>query len=381
MRFSMLLAALVTSLAFSGPVLADSQSDLNLCKFAGQIGKADESIAACDRVINDLKVTAANRAVAFASRCGWWWAKKDSDRALSDCNEAIKADSRYAAAYVNRGNAYLLKSDVDHAFADFSEAIRLDPKNAWAYTNRGNLYKNKGDFEHALADLNEAIRLDPNYAMVFLARGDVYRSQGDLNRAMTDLNESIRLDSNYASAYFTRGRLSYMLGNNPGALEDFTKAIKFDTEDATAYFNRGVAYFVVGGRLADAVADFKKASELNPKDAYAALWRELAERRTNNVTGHLAEAAKQLDMTVWPAPVIRQFLGELNAEQTVAAAADNDPRTKQAQTCEANFYGGELALVKKNKKEALRLLKLAADNCPRSFVESTAAIAESIQIR
>jgi tetratricopeptide (TPR) repeat protein len=381
MRLSMLLAGLIASLVVASPVLADSQSDLNLCKFVGEISKADESIAACDRVINDPKVTAANRAVAFGSRCGWWWAKKDPDRALSDCNEAIKADSRYAAAYVNRGNAYLLKFDVDHAFADFSEAIRLDPKNAWAYTNRGNLYKNKGDFEHALADLNEAIRLDPNYAMVFLARGDVYRSQGDLKRAMTDLDQSIRLDANYASAYFTRGRLSYMLGNNPSALEDFTKAIKFDTEDATAYFNRGVAYYVVGGRLADAVADFKKASELNPKDAYAALWRDLAERR-NNGKGQLAEAAKQLDMTVWPAPVIRQFLGELNAEQTVAAAADNDPRTKQAQTCEANFYGGELALLKKNnKKEALRQLRLAADNCPRSFIESTAAIADLILTR
>ena len=386
MRLLMIVVGMVTSLAFSwlalsGPVLADSQSDLDHCKFVGEVSKADESIAACDRIIKDPKVTAADRAVAFGSRCGWLWAKKDPDRALSDCNEAIKADSRYAAAYVNRGNAYLIKSDLDHAFADFSEAIRLDPKNAWAYTQRGNLYKNKGDFEHALADLNESIRLDPNYAMVRLARGDLYRSRGDLNNAMIDLNESIRLDANYALAYFTRGRLSYMLGNNPGALEDFTKAIKLDTGDATAYFNRGVSYFVVGGRLADAAADFNKAAELNPKDAYAALWRDLAERRNNNVTGQLAEAAKQLDMTAWPAPVIRQFLGELSAEQTVAAATDNDPRTKLAQTCEANFYGGELALVKKNKKEAQRQLKLAADNCPRSFVESTAAIAESIMIR
>jgi tetratricopeptide (TPR) repeat protein len=380
MRFSMLLAGPVTVLALSGPVLADSQGDLDHCKFVGAVSKADESIAACDRAINDPKVTSANRAVAFGNRCGWWWTKKDPDRALSDCNEAIKMDSRYAAAYINRGNAYLLKSDLDHAFADFSEAIRLDPKNAWAYTERGNLYKNKGDFDHALADLNESIRLNPNYAMVFLARGDLYKSKGDLNSAMTDLNESIRLDPNYASAYFTRGHLSYMLGNNPAALEDFTKAIRFDTEDATVYFNRGVAYFVVGGRLADAIADFQKAAELNPKDAYAALWRELAERR-NNGKGQLAEAAKQLDMTVWPAPVIRQFLGEFSAEQTVAAAADNDPQTRLAQTCEANFYGGELALVKKNKKEAQRQLKLAADTCPRSFIESTAAIAESILIR
>jgi lipoprotein NlpI len=381
MRVSMLLAGLVTSLAFAGPVLADSQSDLDHCKFAGAVSTADESIAACDRVINDPKVTAPNRVVAFGSRCGWWWAKKDADRALSDCNEAIRADSRYAAAYVNRGNAYLLKSDVDHAFADFSEAIRLDPKNAWAYTERGNLYKDKGDFEHALADLNESIRLEPNYAMVFLARGDLYKSKGDLNSAMTDFNESIRIEPNYAFAYFNRGRLSYMMGNSPNALEDFGKAIKFDAEDATAYFNRGVAYFVIGGRLPDAVADFKKAAELNPKDAYAALWRDLAERRNNNVTGHLAEAAKQLDMTVWPAPVIRQYLGELSAEQTVGAAVDNDPRTKLAQTCEANFYGGELALLKKNKKEAQRQLRLAADECPRSFVESTAAIAELILVR
>jgi lipoprotein NlpI len=380
MRFSMLLAGLVTSLAFTSPVLADSQSDLDHCKFAGEVSKADESIAACDRVINDPKVTTPNRALAFGNRCGWWWAKKDPDRALSDCNEAIKADSRYAAAYINRGNAYLIKSDFDHAFADFSEAIRLDPKSTWAFTERGTLYKNKGDFEHALADLNESIRLDPNYAMAFFFRGDLYKSKGDFSRAMTDLNESIRLDPNYASAYFTRGSLSYMLGNNPAALEDFTKAIRFDSENATLYFNRGVAYFVVGGHVADAVADFKKASELNPKDAYAALWRDLAERRNNNVTSHLAEAAKQLDMTVWPAPVIRQFLGELSAEQTVGAALDNDPRTKLTQTCEANFYGGELALLKKNKKEAQRHLRLAASDCPRSFIESTAAIAELILI-
>jgi lipoprotein NlpI len=389
MRFSMLRAGLVTALVFAfalcwlalaGPAFADTQSDLDHCKFVGEVSKADESIAACDRAIKDPKLTAANRAVAFGSRCGWWWAKKDPDRALSDCNEAIKADSRYAAAYVNRGNAYLIKSDLDHAFADFSEAIRLDPKNAWAYTERGNLYKNKGDFEHAVADLNESIRLDPGYAMVFLARGDLYRSQGDLKNAMADLDQSIRLDSNYAAAYFTRGRVSYMLGNNSGALDDFTKSIKLEADDATVYFNRGVAYFVIGGRLPDAVADFKKAAELNPKDAYAALWHELAERR-NNGRGQLAEAAKQLDMTVWPAPVIRQYLGELSAEQTVAAAADSDPRTKLAQTCEAHFYGGELALVKKNKKDAQRQLKLAADTCPRSFIESTAAISESILIR
>ncbi len=380
MRFSMLLAALAASLALSSPVLADSQGDLDHCRFVGELSKADEGIAACDRVISDSKVSVQDRAAALSSRCGWWWTKNDQDRALPDCNEAIRADSRNAAAFLNRGNVFLSKSDFEHAFADFNAAIRLDPKSAWAYAARGNFYENKGDLDHALADLTELIKLDPSYALPLFSRGGLYKRMGDFADAMADMNESLRLDPNYAPAYFTRGQLSYILGNNPAAVADFTKAIKLDAQDATAYFNRGVAYYVVGGHTADAVADFKKAAELNPKDAYAALWRDLAERR-NNAPSHLAEAAKQLDMTVWPAPVIHHFLGELNAEQTLGAAFDTDPKTKRAQTCEANFYSGEFALLKKDKKEARRLLKLAANDCPQSFIESTAAIAELIPLK
>jgi lipoprotein NlpI len=384
MRFSVLRAAIVaafiTSSTFAGAAFAADQADLDRCKFAGELSKTDDGIAACDRVITDTKTSTQDRASALSSRCGWWWAKKDSDRALTDCNEAIRVNRTLAAAYLNRGNVYLSKSDFDHAFADFNEALRLDPKSAWAYAERGNLFKNRSEFDHALDDLNEAIKLDPGYALAYFSRGDLYKSEGDLTRAMADMNDALRLDPNYALAYFTRGRLSYMLGNNPAALEDYGKAIKLEPENPFPYFNRGVAYYVVGGHNPDAIADFKKAAELNPKDAYATLWLDLAERR-NNVASHLAEAAKQLDMTAWPAPVIRLFLGQLNAEQTFAAAFDIDARTKTAQTCEANFYTGELALLKKDKKEAQRLLKLAADGCPPSFVEATAAVAELIALK
>ena len=380
MRFSMLFATLVASLVFLGAALADSQSDLDRCKFVGDLKQADEGIAACDRVISNSKMTAQGRAAALSNRCGWWWAKGDPDRALSDCNEAIRADSSNATAFLNRGNAFLSKSDPEHAFTDFNSALHLDPNSAWAYAARGNLYRNKGDLEHALADMNEAIRLDPSYSVAFFSRGEVYKSGGDFARAITDMDEAIRLDPNFAPAYFSRGHLFYILGNNPAALEDFSKSIKIDPHDAGSYFNRGVAYYVVGGRYADAVADFTKAAEFNPKDAYAALWRDLAERR-NSAPSHLAEAAKQLDMTAWPAPVIRHFLGELNVEQTLKAAFDTDQKTKQAQTCEANFYSGELALLKKNRKEAQRLLKAAADDCPPSFVESAAAVADMIVLK
>jgi lipoprotein NlpI len=371
----MLIAGLTILMA--APALADTFSDLDSCKFVGQISKADESIAACDRIIGDPKVTGSNRAAALSSRCGWRWAKQDADRALADCNEAISIDGSGASAYINRGNVYLSKGDAERALSDFNEAIKRDPRSAWAFNARGEIYKKKGDVGQAMADFSEAIRLDPDYAIAHRLRGELCKSGGDFEHARSDLTQSIRLDPNDATAYFIRGTVSYLLGDNPAALADFTASLKIDPSNQAAYFNRGIAYYVIGGRTPDAEADFKKAAELDPKDAYAAIWLDLAARR-NNAASRLREQAGQLDMSAWPAPVTREFLGESNAAQTLAAAHDNDPKINRERSCEANFYSGELALLAKNKQQALLMLKRAASDCPRGYIEAPAAMAELI---
>ncbi len=373
-----LIASIATLIA--APALADTFSDLDSCKFVGQFSNADKSIAACDRIVGDAKVTGSNRAAALSSRCGWRWAKQEADRALADCNEAIAIDIGRADAYINRGNVYLSKGDTDRALGDFNEAIKRDPRSAWAYNARGEIFKDKGDADRAMADFNEAIRLNPDYAMAYGLRGQLYKSGGDFEHARADLNQSIRLDPNDATAYFVRGTVSYLLGDNPAALSDFTASLKIDPNNQATYFNRGVAYYVVGGRTADAEADFRKAVELDPKDAYAAIWLDLAARR-NNAASRLREQSAQLDMTVWPAPVMREFLGEAKAEQTLAAAHDNDPKINRGRSCEANFYSGEFALLGKNKQQALQMLKRAASDCPRGYVEAAAAMAEVIAQR
>jgi lipoprotein NlpI len=375
MRHVMLIAGLTTLMA--APALGDTFSDRDQCKFVGQISKADQSISACDRVIGDAQVSGPNRAAALSSRCGWRWAKQDADHALADCNEAIKIDSNRADAYVNRGNVYLSKGDADHALSDFNEAIKRDPRSAWAYNARGEIFKNKGDVSHAMADFSEAIRLDPDYAMPYSLRGQLYKSEGDFERARADLNQSIRLDPNDATAYFIRGTVSYLMGDNSAALTDFGLSLKIDPDNQATYFNRGVAYYVIGGHTPDAEADFRKAAELDPKDSYAAIWLDLAARR-NNAASRLREQSGQLDMTAWPAPVVREFLGESNAAQTLAAAQSNDPKINRGRSCEANFYSGELALLAKNKQQALQLLKRAASDCPRGYIEAPAALAELI---
>src|SRR5262249_25852082 len=240
----------------------------------------------------------------------------------------------------NRGTAYDRQGDHDRAIADYSEAIRLAPIFAQAYSSRGLAYYQKGDFDRAIADYGEAIRLDPKYIYAYNNRGNAYLHKHDGSRAIADYREAIRLDPKYAQAYF----------------------------------NRGIAN-LYADRLPNALADLVQSSELNPKYAYAALWLHIADTRSN-LPSQLAEAAKQIDMTKWPAPIVRLVLGQTTPEALLATADDPNVKTKQRKVCEVNFYSAEAALHRRAKDEATRLFRLAATACPKSFTEHAAALAE-----
>jgi len=300
-----------------------------------------------------------------------------SEEAIAACTHAINSGrwrgSGLRWAYVDRGNRYFDKGDLDRAMADYNEAIRLDP-NAHAFNGRGNTYRAKGDLDRAMADYNEAIRLDPKFAYAFNGRGNTYSAKGDLDRAMADYNEAIRLDPKYAHAFNGRGNTYSAKGDLDRAMADYNEAIRLDPKYGRGYLNRGIAY-LYSGNLVKALADESQANAVRPKDAYAALWLDIIGQR-NNVPSNLSQAISQIDMTAWPAPVLRMFLGQLTRAAVLAAANDPDANKKTGQVCEANFYSGELALRAGGKDEATRLFQLASSGCPKDFREYYAANAE-----
>jgi tetratricopeptide (TPR) repeat protein len=328
-----------------------------------------------DRAIVDyneaLRIRSDSR--TYFNRGSAYRAKGENDRAIADYNEALRLDPNYAISYGNRGIAYAVQGDHDRAIADYNEAIRLNPKYANAYGNRGLAYAAKGDLDRAIADYDEALRIRPG-AIDTNNRGLAYAAKGDLDRAIADYDEAIRLDSRFALAYKNRGEAYRVQGDDDRAVADFGTAITLDPKYSGAYFARG-RMFLMSGSLAKAQGDLELARELAPKNANYVLWLDFAERR-NHLPSRLAEGASQLDMITWPAPVIRLLLGETTAAALLAAAEDPDPNKKQGRVCEANFFSGEAALLDGAKQEAARLLRLAADDCPRTSFERTAANAE-----
>jgi lipoprotein NlpI len=277
-------------------------------------------------------------------------------------------------AYNNRGNARNMQGDFDEAIEDFDEAIKLDPKYALAYNNRGSAWIGMGDFDHAIADFNQAIALDAKYALAYNFRGSAWIAKGDVDRAISDFDEAIRLEPKYAPAYNNRGGAFMAKHDFERAIADQTEAIRIDANYALAYLDRGIAA-LYSGAPANAIADVSRASELDAKNPYAALWVEIVNKRSNGAS-RLPQASGQIDMSKWPAPIVRLFLGQMTADAVLAAADDFDANTKRDQVCEANFYLGELALQQGTKEEAARLFRLAVADCRKDFAEWAAANAE-----
>jgi len=279
-----------------------------------------------------------------------------------------------AASYVNRGSRYAGKEDYDRAIADYTEAIRLDPKLDYAFFRRARAYAQKKEHDRAITDYSQAIRLNPKRVPAYVRRGYAYHSKGDYDRAIADYDLAIGINPSYVPAYHNRGFAHFAKGEHDRAIADYTEAIQLNQQYAPSYRNRGIAYLYSGSSRAKARADLEMATQLMPKDAYVALWRELAERRAN-APSTLAQALSQIEMTAWPAPVIRLLLGETTAE-ALLASANSDPKKSRERLCEANFFVGQLALQGGSKEEAKRAFQIVVRDCPPELLEMGAAAAE-----
>lgn len=332
----------------------------------------DTKVAGCTRIINNKGEAQLNRARAHNFRANALRLKAMLDAALADYNEAIRLNPRYVFPYNGRGLTWRLKGELELAIADFSEAIRLDSKYPKTYNNRGDAWLFKGELDRAVADFNEAIGLEPKYSLAYFNRGLAWRSKGELERAIADFSEAIALEPKNAYAYFNRGLTWRAKGDANRAIDDFNEAISFDSKFEMAYLNRGLTNLYAEGGPAKALADISEASELDPRNAYFALWNDIVRQRMG-IPSVLTQMVTNIDMTKWPAPVLRLFSGQLTPAKLLAAANDPEARGVRAATCEANFYSAIVAIRQREEEEARRLFQVAADRCPLATIEWYAA--------
>ncbi len=222
----------------------------------------DRAIAVCTQAIR----LDPQRTEAYFLRGSTWERKGHLTEAIADLTEAIRLDPQHAPAYSNRGAAWVQLNELDRAIADLDRAIRLDPREEAAYVNRGNARIRKHEPDKALGDLDEAIRLDSADPMAFNNRGWARQVKGDLDQALADYDQAIRLDPHLVLAYVNRASVRARLKQTEGALADCDEAIEIDPGNASAHRTRAHIR-LERNELPKALADLNEAIRLEPHDA------------------------------------------------------------------------------------------------------------------
>jgi tetratricopeptide (TPR) repeat protein len=393
---ALLGVGLMTILGWPCEALPMDDEEVAKCANLKHDQSPDAQLFACNAAIASGKWSGKALAWAYANRVAPRVLKGDLEGALADANEAIHLDPQNTMAFNNRGFVYMFKDDPERALADFNESIRLDPSQPLAHLNRGQIYAERDEVDLAIKEYGEAIRLDPKFITAYRSRARISFAKGNVDQAIQDLSEAIKLDGASAETFNDRG-ISYLAKGNLGpaiadfeetvrlkpryvpaihnlgsayltkgdygrAVEYFDKAIAIDDKQARLYFNRGRAHLYQGA-LAEAAADLARANEIEPDVGYFVLWKEIASKRAG-VPSRLAAAAQKVDLTEWPGPVVRLYMGEISPEDLEAATGKLDAERRKLGECEAKFYLGELRLFGGKRDEAKGLLEGVARECP-----------------
>jgi lipoprotein NlpI len=298
---------------------------------------------------------------------------------VASCGAAIESGRLLprglAHAHLVRGFAFKELKAYQRAEADYDRALAYDPAFLPAITARADLFAAQRQYGKAIAELDRVIHADPDRAETYKRRGHFQDWKGDHDAAIADYTRALEKGGG-PRLHADRGAALANKGETAAALAEIEAAIAGAPDYPIAWFERGRIRFEAGEWDA-AAADFAHAAELDPEDAFKALWRYLAAARAGaeDAEAKLAEAAAKLDLAEWPGPLVEVYLGRrAPAEVDETGAPEGWERT--GRRVEIEFYLGMLDLLRGDAAAAAARLRAARALGIVEFIEHRAALAE-----
>src|SRR5262245_22177359 len=141
----------------------------------------------------EATIQASRKSIDHAAACGFLQLRKEFQRAIEHCDEALRHDPANDQVLSNRGSAHYALGHFDHALRDFDAAMLLLPQNARNFFNRALVHAARKDHRRAIEDYDQAIKLMPNLAIAYNNRALEFEATGERDKAISDYREALRL--------------------------------------------------------------------------------------------------------------------------------------------------------------------------------------------
>jgi tetratricopeptide (TPR) repeat protein len=152
---------------------------------------------------------------------------------------ALALDDKYVFAYIGLGNVLRAQKKLTEAEEMYRRALALDDKDVDAYNNLGNLLYDQKKLTEAEEMYRKALALDDKFVFAYYNLGNVLRDQKKLTEAEEMYRRALALDDQYVNAY---NNLGIVLANQKKlteAEEMYRRALALDDKLAPAYIGLG----------------------------------------------------------------------------------------------------------------------------------------------
>lgn len=217
------------------------------------------------------------------------------DQAAMAYKKALETDPAYTPARAALLSAQVRKGDTDAALVEAQKLATEMPQSGEIQLELGRLLLRKGDFAGATPALEKAAAASPGLAEVHALLGYAHQANRRSAEALAEYRKATELDPKNVDYRITYGLLLGLNKQHDAGIAELKKVIATPGyKDADAYINLGWLYRNVEPKRADeAVAAYKKALELDPKDEQAALgvgWSYFYGRKWDEAVGSFNKA-------------------------------------------------------------------------------------------
>ncbi|MDH4462189.1 MAG: tetratricopeptide repeat protein [Flectobacillus sp.] len=193
---------------------------------------------------------------------------KKYDDAIKYLTKALVLDANDSEVLTTRGNIYVLNlRQFDNAIADFNRVIELIPNSIKGYNGKAFTYWMMHQYEQSIIYYRKITELEPQKIFAYSMICDMYNNMEKFELAAQTYTQIIKI-SPIAEYYNGRGWALSNAGKFKEAIPDFDKAIELDPKDGVYYKNRGNAknkLLQFSSALEDLTIAVKKRTNLHYK--------------------------------------------------------------------------------------------------------------------
>ena len=247
--------------------------------FMAQLKKSKEKLEDAVKVNKEQEVYETQNTTELANLKEQY--KKASEPEKEKINKEVKRnEEKFTAIQLNsKGIMRYQLDDLDGAMALFNQAIAADSQYAAPWSGLGWIYNDRGEYDKGIECFQKAIKLHNAFAPAWNGIGCAYNYKGKIennpeyyNKAIAYCQKAIKLDPTYAAPWNNLGYAYEKLKNYKMAISCYQKAIKLNDKDEVPWSNLGNTYEEMGDHN-KAIACYNKAINLNPN--YANVWNNL----------------------------------------------------------------------------------------------------------